>query len=87
MKRLKNLLTHDTVNSFEPCVILPAWKSVIVDWITLFTFGLCRWRWNGVTMDEWWGGYCVISRIESETDDASTDYSKSISTFDCDATD
>jgi hypothetical protein len=63
LESLKQALTANTVNSFEPRVILPAWKSVIVDWITMLTLGLCRWRWSGVTLKEWGDGFTPVEFI------------------------
>ena len=63
LKSLKLAFTQDTVSSIEPRVILPAWKSVIVDCLTIFTLGLCRWRWNGVTVKEFGDGFTSVEFI------------------------
>jgi hypothetical protein len=66
-KSLKQAFTQDTVSSIEPRVILPAWKSVIVDCLTIFTLGLCRWRWNGVTLPECADKFQAIADASEET--------------------
>lgn len=65
--KLKRMLTQEVPNSFEPVVLLPAWKSVIVDCLTLFSFGLCRWRWGGITLEEWYDGFTTVRFVADET--------------------
>ena len=67
LKQIKKMLTLEGPNSFEPVVILPVWKSLIVDWLTLFSLGLCRWRWGGITLEEWYDGFTTVQFIADET--------------------
>jgi hypothetical protein len=60
-------MSRTTYNSFEPVVMLPVWKSVIVDMLTLFTFGVCRWRWGGVTLEEWYDGFTVVTFVADDS--------------------
>jgi hypothetical protein len=67
LKSLKQAFTQETVSSIEPRVILPAWKSVIVDCLTIFTLGLCRWRWNGVTLSQCADKFQAIADASEDT--------------------
>jgi hypothetical protein len=66
LREIKESFTNLCPNSFEPVVLLPAWKSVIVDWLTLMTFGLCRWRWSGITLKEWYDGFTEVMFVASD---------------------
>ena len=68
--KLKRLLTHETWNNFEPVLMLPAWKSVIVDLLSFATFGACRWRWGGITLDEWYDGCTTVRFVADKTIEA-----------------
>lgn len=60
-----NFLTKLTSTYTTPTVLLPRWQAIICDIIKILSFGICKFRWNGITLDEWYGGFSKIKKVNN----------------------